>query len=84
MWYADVIAKSASGGTPIIGDFNARAADGATYTVVEGTNPDGLSNQPIGAGGESRGKIYFAVNGQQPDSIVYNTGGNNNGMVWKG
>ncbi len=86
VWFADVTATSAKGVvTPIIGDFNARAANGENYTSIEGANPGGLSNQPLRPGAASSGKIYFQVNnGTPPDSVVYNTGGNNDMLVWKG
>ncbi len=86
MWFADVTAKSAEGTvTPIVGDFNARAADGTTYTVLEGTQPGGLSNQPIAPGASTKGRIYFAVgSGAPPDSVVYSAGGGVDQLVWKG
>lgn len=86
VWFADVTAKAAKGPvTPIIGDFNARAANGATYTAIEGANPGGLTNQPIPPGSARTGKVYFQVNnGTPPDSVVYNAGGNsNNALIWK-
>jgi hypothetical protein len=86
VWFADVTAKSAKGTvTPIIGDFNARGANGATYTVLEGTNPDGLSNQPIAPGGSTSGRIYFTVGaGTPPDSVVYSLGDGADQLIWKG
>ncbi len=86
IWFTDVTVTSAKGTvTPIIGDFNARAANGATYTVLEGTQPDGLSNQPIAPGGSTSGKIYFTVGGgAAPDSVVYSLGNGADQLVWKG
>ncbi|HZE15103.1 MAG TPA: DUF1942 domain-containing protein [Mycobacterium sp.] len=85
VWYSDVTVTAARGVvTPIIGDFNARAADGTTYTTIEGANPDGLTNQPIPPGGAAHGRIFFQVNnGPAPDSVVYNTGGNRDTVIWK-
>lgn len=85
VWFSDVSVKAEKGPvTPIIGDFNARAADGATYTVLEGTQPDGLSNQPVAPGGERHGRIYFQVGaGAPPDSVVYSQGQGGTKLVWK-
>lgn len=86
VWFADVTAKAAKGvTTPIIGDFNARAANGATYTAIEGANPDGLTNQPIPPGSTRTGKVYFQVNnGPAPDSVVYSAGrGDSNALIWR-
>lgn len=86
VWFSDVTARAnKSSVTPIIGDFNARAADGATYTSMQGTQPYGLSNQPIAPGGQSHGRIYFDVGlGPAPDSVVYTTGGGSDRLIWKG
>lgn len=85
VWVADVTVKAAKGTvTPIIGDFNARAANGQNYTAIEGQNPDGLTNQPLAPGAARSGKLYFQVNGPDPDSVVYSTGGNAEQAIWKG
>jgi hypothetical protein len=85
VWSANVTVKSVKGTTtPVIGDFNARADDGTSYTTIEGTNPGGLTNQPIAPGNAATGKIYFQVNnGAAPNSVVYSTGGNADQLVWK-
>jgi hypothetical protein len=84
-WYSDVTVTAGKGDvTPIIGDFNARAGDGTNYTTIEGTNPDGLTNQPIAAGQSASGRIYFQVNnGPAPNSVVYSIGGTPQ-VIWKG
>jgi hypothetical protein len=75
IWQADVTAAANSGTvTPLVADFNARAADGTNYRVIEEGTPDGLSPAPIVQGGQSVGKIYFNVTGTPPNSVVYNDG----------
>lgn len=86
VWFADVTVRADKGAvTPIVGDFNARAANGATYTSIEGSSPDGLTNQPITPGSVASGRIYFQVNsGSAPDSVVYSTGTNGDQVIWTG
>ena len=86
VWYSDVTVKAVKGDvTPIVGDFNARAANGATYTSIEGANPYGLTNQPLRQGAQATGRIYFQVNnGAPPDSVVYSPGGAVNLLTWQG
>lgn len=61
--------------TPLVSDFNARAANGQQYWVVDTVaTPDAMSPAPIIQGGQSSGKVYFDVTGAQPDSVVYNDG----------
>ena len=75
IWQADVTATANSGTvTPLVSDFNARAADGTNYRVIEEATPDGLSPAPLPQGSQSTGKIYFNVTGTPPDSVVYNDG----------
>jgi hypothetical protein len=85
VWFSDVTVTAGKGDvTPIIGDFNARAADGTNYTTIEGANPDGLTNQPIAPGRSASGRIYFQVNsGPAPNSVVYSVGGAPQ-TIWKG
>jgi Domain of unknown function (DUF1942) len=85
VWYSDVTVKAAKGDvTPIVGDFNARAANGATYTSIEGANPYGLTNQSLPHGAQATGRIYFQVNnGMPPDSVVYSPGGAINLLTWQ-
>jgi hypothetical protein len=84
VWFSDVTVTAGKGTvTPLIGDFNARATDGTTYSVIEGTNPGGLTNQPIAPGTSTSGKIYYQVSGTNPDSVVYSVGGDNAQAIWK-
>lgn len=76
LYQADVTAKSDSGTvTPLISDFNARAADGTTYRVIDNVAvPNGISPAPINQGQQASGKVYFDVTGQPPNGVVYNDG----------
>lgn len=77
LWEADATVRAIRGTvTPIIPDFNARAANGQDYpelanvATAEGINP---SNVPEGQ--QHSGKLYFDVDGPNPDGVVYNAGG---------
>jgi hypothetical protein len=59
--------------TPIVPFFNARAENGDNYRVL--ANVSSFSGAPIGQGGTSTGKIYFDVVGAEPNSVVFNDGG---------
>ncbi|GFG76479.1 MPT63 family protein [Mycobacterium botniense] len=76
LYQADVTARSDGGTvTPLISDFNARAANGQTYRVIDTVPaPDGISPAPLVQGEQSSGKIYFDVTGAPPDGVVYNDG----------
>lgn len=76
LYQADITAKSVSGTvTPLVSDFNARAADGQTYHVVDTVPvPNGLNPGPIGQGAQASGALYFDVTGQAPNGVVYNDG----------
>lgn len=76
VWLSDVIVWAEKGPvTPIIGAFNALAANGASYPAMAGTQSDGLSNQPIDTGSQRTGRIYFQVGtGAPPDSVVDSQG----------
>jgi hypothetical protein len=76
LYQADITAR-ADGGTvtPLVSDFNARAADGKTYHVIDNVPvPNGLSPAPIAQGDKSSGTLYFDVTGQAPNGVVYNDG----------
>lgn len=85
IWYSDVTAKAVSGSpTPNISDFNARAVNSSTYASMKGQEVDGLPNQPIAAGSQATGKVYFDVKaGTAPDSVVYRDAGGADQAVWK-
>lgn len=60
---------------PIVSDFNARAANGQTYHVLDNVaTPQGVNPSPIGQGNKTTGKLYFDVTGAAPNSVVYNNG----------
>lgn len=85
IWYSDVTAAAVSGSpTPNIADFNARAVNSSTYAVMKGNEVDGLPNQPIAAGSQSSGRLYFDVKGgTAPDSVVYRDAAGVDKVVWK-
>ncbi|ORV10744.1 DUF1942 domain-containing protein [Mycobacterium celatum] len=85
IWYSDVTATAVSGTpTPNIADFNARAVNSSTYAVMKGNEVDGLPNQPIAAGSQSSGRLYFDVKGgTAPDSVVYRDAAGVDKVVWK-
>jgi hypothetical protein len=61
--------------TPVISDFNARAANGQTYRVIDTVaTPDGISPAPLNQGDQRSGKIYFDATGAPPNGVVYNDG----------
>ena len=64
--------------TPVVTDFNARTATGASYHAV----PAGVSPAPLQAGASNTGKIYFDVTGPAPESVVYSNGGQDL-LIWK-
>ncbi len=76
LYQADINAQADNGTvTPLVSDFNARAANGQTYRVIDKVStPDGLSPAPINQGGQSSGKIYFDATGEPPNGVVYNDG----------
>jgi hypothetical protein len=76
LYQADITARSDGGiVTPLVSDFNARAANGQSYRVIETVPvPNGLNPAPITQGAQSSGLIYFDVTGQPPNGVVYNDG----------
>lgn len=67
--------------TPIITDFNARAASGQTYEALPARSTHGISPATLGQGGHSGGKLYFDVIGAPPSSVVYDAGGRDL-LIW--
>ncbi len=59
--------------TPVVPFFNARAENGDNYRVL--ANVSSFNGAPIGQGGSTTGKIYFDVVGADPNSVVFNDGG---------
>ena len=76
LYQANVTAQANSGAvTPVVADFNARAASGQQYRVIDTVPvPNGLSPAPILQGNQSTGTLYFDVTGAQPNQVVYNDG----------
>jgi hypothetical protein len=76
LYQANVTAQANSGAvTPVVADFNARAASGQQYRVIDTIPvPNGLSPAPILQGNQSTGTLYFDVTGAQPNQVVYNDG----------
>ncbi|MFS0900831.1 DUF1942 domain-containing protein, partial [Mycolicibacterium litorale] len=63
-------------------DFNARAKNGETYRALwQVATPQGVNPATLGQGQQTTGKLYFDVTGAQPDSVVYNDGGQDL-LVW--
>jgi hypothetical protein len=83
LWEATAKVRAAKGTvTPIIPDFNARAAD-ANYPVLwQAATPQGISGATLQQGDSSSGKLYFDVTGPAPTSVVYNNGADDL-LIWK-
>lgn len=84
LWEATAKVRAAKGGvTPIIPDFNARAADGTNYPVLwQAATPAGISGATLQQGEASVGKLYFDVTGPAPTEVAYNNGVADL-LVWK-
>lgn len=83
LWEATATDKAIQGSaTPIVSNFNARAADGQSYRVLFGAaTPQGVNPSTLAEGQETSGKVYSDVTGAAPDSVVYNAGGQDL-LVW--
>ena len=83
LYQANVTAQANSGAvTPVVADFNARAASGQQYRVIDTVPvPNGLSPAPILQGNQSTGTLYFDVTGAQPNQVVYNDG-TQDALLW--
>lgn len=67
---------------PIVSNLNARASDGQTYRALFGVaTPQGVNPAALPQGEQTTGKVYFDVTGAEPNSIVYNAGGQDL-IVW--
>jgi hypothetical protein len=84
LWEATAKVRAAKGGvTPIIPDFNARAANGANYPVLwQAATPAGIPGGTLQQGDSAWGKLYFDVTGPAPTQVVYNNGVEDL-LVWK-
>lgn len=85
LYEADATVTAVQGSvTPIISDFNARAADGQNYRVLFGiATADGVNPSTIQQGESTEGELFFDVTGAVPDSVVYNAGGRDL-LIWTG
>jgi hypothetical protein len=83
LWEATATDAALQGSvTPIVSNFNARAADGQTYRALFGVaTPQGVNPSTIAQGDETSGKVYFDVTGSAPTSVVYNAGGQDL-LIW--
>lgn len=77
LWEATATDEAIQGAaTPIVSNFNARAKNGETYRALwQVATAQGVNPSTLGQGQETTGKLYFDVTGAQPDSVVYNNGG---------
>jgi hypothetical protein len=77
LWEATATDQAIQGAaTPIVSNLNARAQSGQTYRALFGVaTPQGVNPATLGPGEETKGKVYFDVTGDKPDSVVYNAGG---------
>ncbi|WP_445169075.1 MPT63 family protein [Mycolicibacterium sp. Dal123E01] len=84
LWEATAKVRAAKGGvTPIIPDFNARAASGTNYPVLwQAATPASVSGATLQQGDSAWGKLYFDVTGPTPTQVVYNNGVEDL-LVWK-
>jgi len=75
LWEAVVTDEAIQGSvTPIVSDFNARAAGGENYRALfQVPTALGVSPATLAQGQEVSGKIYFDVTGPDPSSVVYNS-----------
>ncbi|WP_412458844.1 MPT63 family protein, partial [Mycolicibacterium fortuitum] len=68
--------------TPIVSNFNIRAADGQNYRALfQVPSSQGVNPATLAQGQKTSGKIYFDVTGGQPTEVVYNAGGRDL-LVW--
>ncbi|WP_179467812.1 MPT63 family protein [Mycolicibacterium vinylchloridicum] len=84
LWEATAKVRAAKGSvTPIIPEFNTRAANGTNYPVLwQAATPAGISGATLQQGDSSWGKLYFDVTGPAPTQVVYNNGVEDL-LVWK-
>lgn len=84
LWEATATDKALHGTvTPIVSNFNARAANGETYRVLFGVpTPQGVNPATLSEGGSTTGKLYWDVTGAPPDSVFYAEGSAPPRVVW--
>lgn len=76
LWEADATVRAIRGTvTPIIPDFNARAANGQDYPELGNVaTAQGIKPGNVPQGEQRSGKLYFDVVGPNPDGVVYKAG----------
>ena len=73
LYEATVMARALRGtAVPVVPFFNARSASGANYPAL--VQVSSLSGAPIFEGATAKGKVYFDVVGDAPNSVVYDNG----------
>lgn len=84
LWEATASDEAMQGNAiPIVSNFNARAGNGETYRVLFGVaTPQGVNPATLTQGQVTKGKVYFDVTGDSPDSVVYRSGGDDR-VLWK-
>lgn len=83
LWEATANDQAIQGAvTPIVSNLNARASDGQTYRALFGVaTAQGVNPATLPQGEQTTGKVYFDVTGAEPNSVVYNAGGQDL-IVW--
>jgi Domain of unknown function (DUF1942) len=83
LWEATATDEAIQGAaTPIVSNLNARSQSGQTYRALFGVaTAQGVNPATLGPGQDTTGKVYFDVTGDNPDSVVYNAGGQDL-LVW--
>lgn len=82
LWEATATVELATGGVPVVAGFSARS-DAQAYPVLwQVAAPLGVSPAPLPPNGSARGKLYFDVTGDPPDSVAYIVDGTD-AAVWE-
>ncbi|GAT07952.1 DUF1942 domain-containing protein [Mycolicibacterium novocastrense] len=84
LWEATASVEAVSGTvTPIIPNFRAHAADGASYPVLwQVSSAEGIPGATITQGQTATGKLYFDATGADPVAVTYAGGGAHPSMMW--
>jgi Domain of unknown function (DUF1942) len=84
LWEATATNEAIQGSaTPIVSNLNARSAGGDNYRVLYGVaTPQGVNPSTITQGQKTTGKVYFDVTGDSPDTVVFNSAGDDL-LVWE-
>lgn len=78
LWEATATDEAIQGTVfPIVANLNARSASGQNYqSLFTVPTPQGIVPMGLTQGQKTSGKVYFDVTGDAPNSLVYQTGGN--------